>query len=105
MFKGITPTFTLSLPDDVDLERASNIYVTFAKKNGTALIQKKNDDLEINENVVNVYLTQEETLSFPNGSVLVQINWTYIEGAKKKRACSQIATIFWNDNLERSVLE
>lgn len=105
MFKGITPTFTLTLPEEVDLGVASNVYVTFANRGGKTLVQKKNDDIEINENTVNVYLTQDETLSFPSGSVYVQINWTYIEGGKTKRACSEIASVFWNDSLERGVLE
>ena len=66
MFKGITPTFTLTLPEEVDLGVASNVYVTFANRGGKTLVQKKNDD---------------------------------------KRACSEIASVFWNDSLERGVLE
>lgn len=104
MYKGITPTFTLTLPNSVNLDNASNVYVSFAGRKGETLITKASEDLSIDQNVVSVYLTQEETLSFPTGPVNIQINWTYIEGNKTKRACSDIVTASFSKNLEQRVL-
>ena len=103
MYKGTTPTFILTLPQDVDLSIASNVYVSFAKNNGGA-IEKTGDDLIVNGNVVNVFLTQKETLSFTN-EVSVQINWTYQEGSVVKRACTEIKTIDVSDNLISRAIE
>lgn len=104
MYKGTTPSITLTLPDTVDLGSASSVYVTFANKRGAKIMQKTGDDLQIDENVVVVYLTQEETLSLPTGRTLIQVNWTYIEDGKTKRACTEIAEAVFKANLEAVVL-
>ena len=103
MYKGITPTFTLTLPESVDLSTATNVYVTFADRKGTALARKTGDELEIDENVVSIYLDQSETLKFP-GTIYIQINWTYNEGERVKRACSEIVSAQFSNNLEPRVL-
>lgn len=36
MYKGITPTFTLTLPEDIDLSFASHIYVTLDFPDGVS---------------------------------------------------------------------
>ena len=100
MTRGTTPTFILTLPDSVDLEEAANVYATFRR--GTAEITKTGDDLDIAENTVSVYMTQEETLSFRAGTkVEIQLNWTFDEGS---RACSEIVTVNVGDNLLPEVL-
>lgn len=104
-FKGTTPTYTLTLPEEIDLSQASNVYVTFAKSNYAVIVQKDSDELEIVGNVVNVFLTQEETLRFPLGEVYLQLNWTYVENNISKRACSQIVTIKSARNLINEVIE
>ncbi len=104
MYKGITPTFTLTLPEDIDLSFASHIYVTLGRK-GKAILQKTEEDLDIDANIVSVFLSQEETLALPAGQVQIQINWTYLEAGATKRACSDIATTYWKGNLEAGVLE
>lgn len=104
-FKGTTPTYTLTLPEEIDLSQASNVYVTFAKSNYAVIVQKDSDELEIVGNVVNVFLTQEETLRFPLGEVYLQLNWTYVENGISKRACSQIVTIKSARNLINEVIE
>lgn len=104
MYKGITPTFTLTLPEDIDLSFASHIYVTLGRK-GKAILQKSDDDLAIEANTIEVYLNQAETLSLPEGTVQIQVNWTYQEAGITKRACSEIASTYWKGNLEPGVLE
>ena len=103
MYKGTTPTFTFTLPETVDLGDATNVYVTFAKGDGTDFLRKTGQDLTIDENTVSVYLTQQETLAFPR-TAMIQINWTYVEGTLTKRACSEVKKIQLKDNLEREVL-
>ena len=105
MYKGITPTFTFTLPEDVNLSNASSVYVTFADYYGKELLTKTGNEIEVSGNVVNVYLTQDETLGFPTGTVNAQINWTYAEDGKTKRACSDIVRAFFAKNLQNKVLE
>ncbi len=98
--QGITPTFTLTLPETVDLTATENVYVTFAQ--GSLLLTKTGESLVVTEHEVDVYLSQEETLSFSQGKVLVQLNWTY---ADHSRGCSEIVGIDWDANLLKEVLE
>ena len=102
MVRYTTPTFTLTLPDSVDLTMASNVYVTFAKANGGVVITKTGEALEVSEHQVDVYLNQEETGAFSMGIVKIQLNWTYANG---DRACSDIATIDISPNLLDEVLQ
>lgn len=104
MYRGTTPTYTFIMPESVDISLATGIYVTFCKIDGRLIITKTDDDLVVENNSVEVYLTQEETLSFPNGQIQVQLNWLYPEGNKTKRACSQIMTISARKNLIDEVL-
>lgn len=103
MYKGITPTFSLTLPEDIDLGLASNVYVTFGRR-GKKILEKTGSALQIDDNVIDVFLTQEETLALPTGEVQIQVNWTYTEADAVVRACSDIATTWWQPNLEPEVL-
>lgn len=102
MIRGTTPTFSLMLNDEtVNLTEAQNVYATF--KNLNTLITKTGDDITVTANQVDVFLSQEETLLFNDGSkVEVQLNWTYEDG---KRACSNIIEVYVGKNLIGSVLE
>ena len=99
MTRGTTPTFILTLPVDVDLTTANNVYATFQQ--GLTKLTKTGDALTIEGNIVNVFLSQKETLSFYGGSVEIQLNWTYADG---KRACTNIVTVPVNKNLIGEVL-
>lgn len=106
MYTGTTPTYTLTLNNDnINLEEATNVYVTFARENREVIVQKQTSDLEIDGNTINVFLTQEDTLRFPNEKVLLQVNWTYEEGSIVKRACSKITSINVSRNLLEEVVE
>ena len=101
MIRGTTPTFQLKLiSDSVDLTLAENVYATFKQKGKP--ITKTDDEIEVSATQVDVYLSQEETLSFCHGMVDIQLNWTYEDG---QRACSKIVTILANRNLLERVLE
>ena len=104
LYKGITPTFNLTLADEtLDLGDATNVYVTFADRTGKTILTKTTQDLVINENTVEVYLSQEETLAFPQ-KVAIQVNWTYDENGTAKRDCSDIAITYFRNNLINEVI-
>ena len=103
MVRGTTPTFIFNTP--VDLTEATSVYVTFSEMDDDVILTKTSTDLDITSESVSVFLTQEETLSFPNGKVKVQLNWIYTEGARVKRACSNQKTIIASDNLIDEVIE
>lgn len=104
MYKGTTPTFIFTAPEELDLTQASEIYVTFSRMNEVEIFTKKGDELTVTSDSVEVYLTQEETLSFPDNTIKIQINWTYTEGGKVKRACSEKMIISAKHNLKNEVL-
>ena len=102
MIRATTPTFILTLPSDIDQTEATNIYVTFAQPSQDRQemdfsLTKTGEDLEVDKNVVNVYLTQEDTLHFISGrKVLIQMNWIFGDGT---RAASEIASVIVRPNL------
>lgn len=97
MVRGTTPTFILTL-EDADLTD-SNVYVTFKQDEKT--LTKEGEDLVIEGNVINVFLSQAETLRFASGNLYIQVNWTFDHG---KRACSEIAMVRVDANLLNGVL-
>lgn len=104
MYRWTTPTITLILPEGYDLSEASNVYVTFTNSKGASKLRKSGDDLSIDENVVGVELTQEETGGMPE-MTFVQVNWTYIEDNKTKRDATKKAVLFFEDNNESGAIE
>lgn len=103
MYKGTTPTFTLTFPETTDLGLASSVVCTFAKGE-KEIATKRDDDLNVDGNVIEVFFSQEETLRFPVGAISVQVNWTYNEGGINKRACSTIAKVWVDANLYKAVI-
>ena len=100
MVQATTPTFILTLPNDIDLGQAVHVYFTM-RQNGS-VIEKSDSDLAIDANEVSVYLSQEETLKLSIGAARLQLNWTYANGS---RACSTIATVTVDENLLKAVVE
>ncbi len=103
MVRYTTPTFTLTLPDSVDLTQATNVYVTFAK--GDNKMTKTDEEIEVSAHSVDVYLSQEETAAFTSGLVQIQMNWTYSETGGIRRACTEIVTVNVTPNLLNEVVE
>ena len=104
MYKGTTPTYTLTLPEEVDLTDATSVRVTFANRRGVILTEKTGTDLVIDRNVIQVFLSQEETLGFPEGTVSIQVNWLYSDQGVQKRAASNIAKVYYQSNLINEVI-
>lgn len=100
MYKGTTPTYLFTTEAEIDLTRASEVYVTFSTLSKRELFTKSGNDLYIEPQRVGVYLTQEETLSLPNERIQAQLNWTY----GNKRMCSQAMLINIKANLLNRVI-
>ena len=99
MVQATTPTFILTLPNDVDLSIANDVW--FTMRQGCTCIQKHGEELNIEANVVSVYLAQEETLKLTKGNASIQLNWVYENG---ERACSEIKAIPVTENLLKEVI-
>lgn len=99
MTQATTPTFVLTLPGSVDLSFAENVYFTL--RQNSVSITKNTSDLEINHNVVSVFLSQIDTVKLTSGTAQIQLNWTYPD---KSRACSNIASVNINENLLKEVV-
>ena len=100
MYKGTTPTYLFRTEAEIDLTRASEVYVTFSTLSKKELFTKSGSDLIIEAQMVGVYLTQEETLSLPQERIQAQLNWTY----GSKRMCSQAMLIDIKGNLLNRVI-
>ena len=101
MVQATTPTFILTLPNDVDLSIANNIYFTL--RQGAIVVNKEDEDMTIEGQNVSVYLTQAETLQFkPSTPAYLQLNWTYANGS---RACTVIKSVDVGNNLLKEVVE
>lgn len=96
MYRGVTPTLTLTFPEGTDFS-GSAVYVSFSDQKRNELIRMENPPIE--DNVISIFLTQEQTLALP-AYVLIQVNWTY----GNKRACSNIVSIDTKRNLINEVL-
>ena len=96
MYRGTTPTLTLTFPEGTDFS-GSTVYVSLSDQKRNELIRIENPPIE--DNIISIFLTQEQTLALPN-YVLIQVNWTY----GNRRACSNIVSIDTKRNLISEVL-
>lgn len=98
--RGTTPTYILTFTEpSLDLTAANNVYVTFRK--GVKILTKTGEDIDVAEKQIDVYLNQKETLSFTQGDVKVQVNWTLANG---RRAASEVKTIELSEQLLEKVI-
>lgn len=77
MRQGTTPTLQITV-NNIDLADMEHIYVVF-EQNGN-LLKKSMTDLKVENNVISVLLTQEETLSFKNGNCNIQLRMVTYDG-------------------------
>lgn len=100
--KGATPTLTLTFQQqELDFTQALHVYVTL-RDSGGSRITKADDELDIGQRQIGIFLTQTETLSFNRGKVEVQVNCTYVGG---RRVASEIATVDFSENLLNKVVK
>lgn len=72
MRRGTTPDIIMTL-EGIDFECLTDVYITF--KQDKNLITKTKQDVSYDEEKkqINVHLTQEDTLSWHNGYVFIQL--------------------------------
>ena len=99
MYRGTTPTLTLTFPEGTSFANTT-VYVSLSDNKRNEVMRVTGPDLDIDENVISLYLEQEQTLALPP-VVLIQVNWTYGTG---ERACSNIVSFDTKRNLINEVL-
>lgn len=107
MIPGTTPTLTLTLSDStIDLAQAKNVY--FSMKQGALEITKSGEDLFVEGNVCQVWLSQKDTLRLrANAPADIQLNWTYSDlvNGTYKRTASRTKAITITPQLLRRVVQ
>lgn len=105
MVQYTTPELVFVINDEnVNLNDAENVYVTFQKSNINLTVT--GDDLTIEDGkTIKVRLTQQQSQKFDTGSVQVQINWTYYgPNGILQRAATGVKTIDITKNLLSKVV-
>lgn len=108
MIRGTTPTFTLKISDDndVDLSQADHIYFTISQ--GSKIITKSGEQVEVSDGkTVLVFLDQEESLSLKEREKAeIQLNWTYIDpSGTLRRAATSVKEVTIGKQLLKQVIE
>lgn len=101
MYRGTTPTIQINVNGSDDLTSYKSIYVTF-KQMPSVLIEKTIEEIDVNPDSVTIQLTQEDTLQFQPGAVMVQLRAVDESGMA---IASNITTIQAERILKEGVIE
>lgn len=71
MIRATTPTHRFTLPFDYT-QYVKKILITYSQR-GAIVLEKNQNDVQVNGNIVSYKLTQEETNLFSNGDVRIQV--------------------------------
>lgn len=79
--RGSTPTITCHIPDDIEMEHISNVWLYLSQNidgcNNEVVIDRSYAKEEIDkddlEHIISVLLTQEETLALKVGTAVLQV--------------------------------
>ena len=104
LYRGTTPTYTITFPNDIDMTLATNIVVSLGNSSKNTLFEKKGNDLDVDVHTISFDLSQEESLRFRDKFVVGQVNWLYPDGSKVKRACSNTFRFPVEDNMKDEVM-
>ena len=86
ILQGSTPTITCTIPETIDMELISNIWLFISQKDGftsKVVIDRKLNTItkDIENRTIQVTLTQEETLSLtPEKNAVIQIQFLMEDG-------------------------
>ena len=71
--RGSTFDFTISLPEEYDISDAKVVWVSFGQgKHEKFTKDKESEDVIVSGNLIQVHLTQDDTLSFYEGQAEMQ---------------------------------
>lgn len=93
MIQWTTPTIRLTISgvEGLDLSEAEEVIVTLTQ--GTTKIEKTGAALTLDDNVITLTLTEEESAQFSPGSyILAQVNWTFLNADQNKRRAATLTT-------------
>ena len=98
-----TETLSIRLNKDNVLQDAKHIIVSIFQKSTETQINKNEDELglDIENNIINISLSQEETAKFKIGEADIQVNIYY---ENTERDVSSKGKIEIRDNLYRQVI-
>ena len=97
MRRGTTPTIELNIKG-IEMSQIAEWYITIQQD--SASLTKTNEDITISGTVINIPLSQEETMLFKQGEAFVQIRAITTEGlriASAIRKLDDIERIFYNE--------
>lgn len=85
IIRGTTPTLTFNVKNEqMDLSEIAELWITFKSKPGVRLVEKNYtlEDVVIDnvEKTITLDLSQEDTLSFADSNMLVQIRLKMASG-------------------------
>lgn len=108
MIRATTPTFRMQVVtksgEPVDLSNANHIYISLVSDNAELQLSEADDGVDIDGNVVSVYLTQAQSLKFQEkDKIEIQVNYTY--GNKHSRAATKISQKKADRNLLPEVVD
>ena len=104
-----TPTFQLRLlaksgSDPIDLSMAEQMYVTISQTS-SASVTKTGEYVEVEGDLVSVWLTQEETSKFHVGDAKIQLNWVYhSQDGSIRRSSTKVKRIIIEEQLLKRVI-
>ena len=101
MVRFTTPTFVLTFEEDFDFTEPGHVYVTLEQ--GYVSLTKKDEELDLSQGRIDVFLSQAETGQFREGELEIMVNWTYTDG--RLRGSSDITKIKVTKNLLGKVAE
>lgn len=99
MRRGTTPTLKIKV-NGIDIGQFANMYVTFSQ--GDIEVTKTNEDIDIEpDNILSIWLSQEDTLAFSRGHVDLQLRATTNSGVA---VASGIKMLFMEPILKEGVI-
>lgn len=99
MIRGTTPTIQITV-NGIDLSDTHSVHVTIAQT-GTKTKDFSGENIEIEGQVISVWLTQEQSLSLRTGMLELQVNGLDALG---RRWASAIQTVNVNTQLYGEVI-
>lgn len=100
IYKGTTPSLTLTFDTDLDLTEADSIVVTFTTDYRKPLFEKTGTDLIVDEHTITMYFTQQQTLAIKSHTTLLQMNALF----GTERVCGEVGKLCWTENLKNEVM-
>ena len=101
MYRGTTPTIVFRIGTNLKLETIKELWITFKTKLKEKTYTLEEVGLNLEDNTVELFMSQEDTLYFNHGNVSVQIRFL---DKDDKAYATPIREIKLNDVLKEGVI-